>query len=37
MVDAQALSTLIGSIYDCTLDPSRWDETLGDIRDVLLL
>ena len=35
MVDARALSTLIGSIYDCTLDPSRWDETLGDIRDVL--
>lgn len=25
------LSDLIGSIYDCTLDPSRWDETLAEI------
>jgi DNA-binding CsgD family transcriptional regulator len=29
----QALSGLIGSIYDCVLDPSRWDETLGKLRD----
>jgi DNA-binding CsgD family transcriptional regulator/PAS domain-containing protein len=29
----QALSKLIGSIYDCALDPSRWEDTLGDIRD----
>ena len=25
MVDARTLSTLIGSIYDCALDPSRWE------------
>jgi DNA-binding CsgD family transcriptional regulator/PAS domain-containing protein len=29
------LSTLIGSIYDCALDPSRWERTLGDVRDAL--
>ena len=29
----QALSTLIGSIYDCALDPSRWEPTLADLRD----
>jgi DNA-binding CsgD family transcriptional regulator/PAS domain-containing protein len=29
----QALSTLIGSIYDCALDPSRWEQTLGDLRN----
>ena len=32
MVDARTLSTLIGSIYDCAIDPSRWDETLADFR-----
>jgi len=26
---------LIGSIYDCALDPSRWDQTLADTMDVL--
>jgi hypothetical protein len=36
MVEAlsqHALSELIGSIYDCTLDPSRWERTLADIGD----
>jgi hypothetical protein len=31
----QALSDLIGSIYDCALEPSRWDETLAAITSVL--
>ena len=38
MVDAvspQALSELIGSIYDCALDPSRWEQTLAGVRDAL--
>jgi len=26
---------LIGSIYDCALDPSRWDETLADVKGAL--
>jgi DNA-binding CsgD family transcriptional regulator len=30
---AQVLSQLIGSIYDCVLDPSRWDRTLVEIKD----
>ena len=34
-VSPEALSTLIGSIYDCALDPSRWDQTLGEIREAL--
>ena len=29
----EALSALIGSIYDCTLEPSRWEQTLTQIRD----
>jgi len=29
----QALSSLIGSIYDCVLDPSLWEGTLGKLRD----
>jgi DNA-binding CsgD family transcriptional regulator/PAS domain-containing protein len=29
----QALSELIGSIYDCALDPDRWDRTLAEIGD----
>lgn len=29
----QVLSDLIGSIYDCALDPSCWDQTLLDIKD----
>lgn len=35
MADAlapQALSGLIGSIYDCALDPARWELTLADLR-----
>ena len=38
MVDAlspQALSELIGSIYDCALDPSHWEHTLPDFMDSL--
>jgi DNA-binding CsgD family transcriptional regulator/PAS domain-containing protein len=27
----QALSNLIGSIYDCALDPDRWEGTLAEI------
>jgi DNA-binding CsgD family transcriptional regulator/PAS domain-containing protein len=34
-ISPQALSNLIGSIYDCALDPSRWDQTLADTMDVL--
>ena len=34
-ISPQVLSQLIGSIYDCALDPTRWDETLPDIRDAL--
>lgn len=35
VVDGRALSTLIGSIYDCALDPSRWEQALGGMRDAL--
>jgi DNA-binding CsgD family transcriptional regulator/PAS domain-containing protein len=31
----QDLSDLIGAIYDCALDPSRWEKTLWAIRDSL--
>jgi hypothetical protein len=31
----RALSSLIGSIYDCALEPSRWEATLGEVRDAL--
>lgn len=34
-VSSSALSGLIGSIYDCALDPDRWDETLADIVETL--
>jgi hypothetical protein len=34
-ISSQALSDLIRSIYDCALDPSRWDQTLADTMDVL--
>jgi DNA-binding CsgD family transcriptional regulator len=33
--DAQRLSDLIGAIYDCAIDPGRWEATLSDIRDFL--
>ena len=31
-ISHQALSELIGSIYDCALDPDHWDQTLSDLR-----
>lgn len=30
--DTERLSDLIGSIYDCVLDPARWESTLDDLR-----
>jgi len=33
--DAKRLSDLIGAIYDCAIDPGRWETTLLDIRDFL--
>jgi DNA-binding CsgD family transcriptional regulator len=33
LISAEALSELIGSIYDCALDPGHWDQTLGELRD----
>ena len=30
-VSPQALSILIGAIYDCALDPSHWKRTLADV------
>lgn len=32
---ASALSDLIGTIYDCALDPARWDEVLTRVRSEL--
>ncbi len=32
---AQVLSNLIGSIYDCALDPGRWPATLNGLRTEL--
>jgi len=34
-ISHQDLSDLIGRIYDCTLDPSRWEWTLDEIRTLL--
>src|SRR5882672_11530397 len=34
-LSSHALSELIGSIYDCTLDPALWDQTLAEVRDAL--
>jgi DNA-binding CsgD family transcriptional regulator/PAS domain-containing protein len=31
-LSADALLTLIGSIYDCAIDPSCWDQTLTELR-----
>lgn len=31
----QTLSNLIGSIYDCALDPARWEQTLVDLKEAL--
>src|SRR3954462_3731170 len=35
MVDAKALSALVGSIYDCVLDSSRWEQTLDAVKAAL--
>jgi DNA-binding CsgD family transcriptional regulator/PAS domain-containing protein len=34
-ISRQAFSDLIGSVYDCALDPSRWEQTLADISEAL--
>jgi DNA-binding CsgD family transcriptional regulator/PAS domain-containing protein len=34
-ISPQALSNLIGSIYDCALDPARWERTLAEIMEAL--
>jgi len=34
-ISPKALSDLIGSIYDCALDPSCWDQTLADVSEAL--
>jgi DNA-binding CsgD family transcriptional regulator/PAS domain-containing protein len=34
-ISPQALSDLIGSIYDCALDPSRWEQTLAHLSEAL--
>jgi DNA-binding CsgD family transcriptional regulator/PAS domain-containing protein len=34
-ISPQALSDLIGLIYDCALDPSRWGQTLANVRNAL--
>lgn len=34
--EMQRLSELIGAIYDCALDPDRWDETLDQVREFLI-
>jgi DNA-binding CsgD family transcriptional regulator/PAS domain-containing protein len=33
--DLERLSELIGAIYDCAVDPGRWDKTLGAMCDLL--
>jgi DNA-binding CsgD family transcriptional regulator len=35
-VSPDTLSELIGSIYDCSLDPSRWEQALGEIAEAFL-
>ena len=32
-ISPQVLSQLISSIYDCALEPNRWDRTLSELRD----
>ncbi len=34
-VSSNALSELIGSIYDCALDPDLWDKTLASVVEAL--
>jgi DNA-binding CsgD family transcriptional regulator/PAS domain-containing protein len=31
----RTLSALIGSIYDCAIDPSRWEQTLAGVAEAL--
>lgn len=31
LISPQALSELIGSIYDCALDANHWDQTLSHL------
>jgi hypothetical protein len=33
-VSAQALSDMIGAIYDCALDPQQWPDTCRKIGDL---
>src|SRR5882672_8380931 len=35
LISASALSEMIGSIYDCALDPERWPATLTSLRHML--
>jgi DNA-binding CsgD family transcriptional regulator len=35
MLSPQELSSLIGAIYDCALDPGRWPVALDHVRDAL--
>ena len=35
-ISPQALSELIGSIYDYALDPGHWDQTLSELRNAFL-
>lgn len=35
MLPAATVSQLVGAIYDCAIDPSRWPSTLGLLRKVL--
>ena len=35
LLTPERLSDLIGSIYDCALDPARWDDTLFEITRAL--
>jgi DNA-binding CsgD family transcriptional regulator/PAS domain-containing protein len=34
-IDATALSRLVGMVYDCALDPLRWEDTLAELRGAL--
>lgn len=33
--DAATLSRLVGMVYDCALDPRRWEDTLAELRGAL--
>jgi hypothetical protein len=34
-IEAELLSDLIGAIYDCVIDPGRWEVTLDRLRGLL--